>query len=306
VKHPPRPELLDNDERVAVDLPCVACGYNLRTLRVDSVCPECAAPVERSFRQVHLRWADAGWVGTLAGGAGFLAASCVLLCLCVALAMLAHALGGAGFAGTVAFGIASGVLALVGILFLTAPDPAEFGRFEALRWRRPARWCLGLFAAIVGVSVLLVFWDATGLFVPTCVFGLLMFVSIVAPLFAIGLAVSVFMHVGDLMTRIPSRRLARGARIQAVASAIVPAIDVVLLSGSDAGIIPITIDRVLSTVILGAAALLLLTSILILIPSALALSKAGRQSADFEEVVRTAAGGPPPRAGAAKADGEGE
>ncbi len=39
------------------DLYCVGCGYNLRTLRLDAVCPECASPVRQSrFSDVHRIW----------------------------------------------------------------------------------------------------------------------------------------------------------------------------------------------------------------------------------------------------------
>jgi MFS family permease len=45
-----RPEgLLDADGRVATDLNCTSCGYNLRTLAKAGLCPECAQPVLASF-----------------------------------------------------------------------------------------------------------------------------------------------------------------------------------------------------------------------------------------------------------------
>jgi hypothetical protein len=36
--------------RVEGDVPCGRCGYNLRTLAVEGVCPECAALVGESLR----------------------------------------------------------------------------------------------------------------------------------------------------------------------------------------------------------------------------------------------------------------
>lgn len=35
----------EGSERIDFDLPCLRCGYNLRTLRVSGVCPECGEPV---------------------------------------------------------------------------------------------------------------------------------------------------------------------------------------------------------------------------------------------------------------------
>jgi MFS family permease len=40
---------LDPEGRVADDLRCVSCGYNVRTLGADGLCPECAAPVRDSL-----------------------------------------------------------------------------------------------------------------------------------------------------------------------------------------------------------------------------------------------------------------
>ena len=59
---------LDADVHVVADLPCGSCGYNLRTLSLSGVCPECARPVRQSIAACFLRCADAGWVRQLARG----------------------------------------------------------------------------------------------------------------------------------------------------------------------------------------------------------------------------------------------
>ncbi|MEM6748869.1 MAG: hypothetical protein AAF612_00195 [Planctomycetota bacterium] len=38
----------DTPRRVEHDLPCLRCGFNLRTLPVDADCPECRLPVRAS------------------------------------------------------------------------------------------------------------------------------------------------------------------------------------------------------------------------------------------------------------------
>jgi predicted RNA-binding Zn-ribbon protein involved in translation (DUF1610 family) len=44
----PTPVALDAEGRVAEDVACIRCGYNLRTLYHDGRCPECDADVIRS------------------------------------------------------------------------------------------------------------------------------------------------------------------------------------------------------------------------------------------------------------------
>src|SRR5207244_8750412 len=53
--HPP-------DDVVAVDLPCIRCGYNLRTLMVKARCPECHTPVRDSFDPDRLIFAERRWL----------------------------------------------------------------------------------------------------------------------------------------------------------------------------------------------------------------------------------------------------
>ena len=55
--------VFDADGRIAVDLPCVHCQYNLRTLAGDGNCPECGARVWQSTQARSLRFANTEWVG---------------------------------------------------------------------------------------------------------------------------------------------------------------------------------------------------------------------------------------------------
>lgn len=50
---------------------CIRCGYELRGLAADSLCPECALPVARSLeRSPLLRGADREWLAGVHAGAG--------------------------------------------------------------------------------------------------------------------------------------------------------------------------------------------------------------------------------------------
>lgn len=48
---PALPERPPADPHIGADLPCVRCGYNLRNLPVERVCPECAHPAFASLLQ---------------------------------------------------------------------------------------------------------------------------------------------------------------------------------------------------------------------------------------------------------------
>jgi hypothetical protein len=114
---------LDAEGRIVVDLPCSKCGYNLRTLAAEAICPECAAPVAPSlaaYRLVPLQWID-----TVAGGAGLLAFATLVGGLAVAVALAEVSLGGAS-------GVACATAPLLtvaaftgglGTLLLTVRDP---------------------------------------------------------------------------------------------------------------------------------------------------------------------------------------
>lgn len=66
---------LDAAGRVAGDLPCDQCGYNLRTLLPDGRCPECGHPVAETLRPDELRYASPQYVRALVSGTTVLAAA---------------------------------------------------------------------------------------------------------------------------------------------------------------------------------------------------------------------------------------
>ena len=77
--------LLGPDQRVAVDLPCEACGYNLRMLETAANCPECGASVATAVRRAAerpVRWLENIAIGA-AYGAGVLAFGSFVATLCL-------------------------------------------------------------------------------------------------------------------------------------------------------------------------------------------------------------------------------
>lgn len=52
----------DTHGRLASDLPCAGCDYNLRGLLPEDRCPECGLGVRESLKSDHLRLADLAWL----------------------------------------------------------------------------------------------------------------------------------------------------------------------------------------------------------------------------------------------------
>ncbi|MEE9131232.1 MAG: hypothetical protein V3T84_14525 [Phycisphaerales bacterium] len=59
---------LDQDGRLAEDVACRHCGYNLRGLALDGQCPECEMAIEKTLHAFLLRFCDPVWLGRLRSG----------------------------------------------------------------------------------------------------------------------------------------------------------------------------------------------------------------------------------------------
>ena len=158
----PQPPVVD--DRVATDLPCLSCGYNLRTLRSDGRCPECGADVADTVAVRLSLMSARDWTRTLGRGLNLLAIWLVAAAVsAVGLAALALAptsivaLGPTASVLMLAWGTAVGVVVLAGpicVLQLGAAPPARLPLARRLPWRRVGRWCLG--ATVVAVAALAV------------------------------------------------------------------------------------------------------------------------------------------------------
>jgi len=81
------PALLDRTGSVARDVACRRCGYNVRGLRPENLCPECAEPIRDSLRRAW-RFADPAWRRRVIGGIGWLIWTNVGGCMLNALILL--------------------------------------------------------------------------------------------------------------------------------------------------------------------------------------------------------------------------
>jgi hypothetical protein len=152
---------LDAQGRLAEDLPCRACGYNLRGHARDALCPECSTPVSLSARSDLLRFSDPDWIERLAKGMRLivigLIASAVLQAAVAAISVALTTVGTTVFTALMAtaglLGAGFSVIVVVGVWWLTTPDPARVERERALSIRRLTRWCLAAQIAAVPLQV---------------------------------------------------------------------------------------------------------------------------------------------------------
>ena len=203
------------------DVPCVHCGYDLRTHAPDALCPECGAPVAHSLRGDLLSAADPLWLARVCRGHGCLMLGGLLpflywIAVMIAEGGAAAGLVGAGFAaawfdqGLTATLLAGTVLVLVGTLGITTPDPrlALTEQPRALRrvTRATAAAAVVLVVVRAGISLLAAApWQRQ-------VLGL---AAIFVCLAAIGAA---SWYLAYLAGRMPDRALARKTRAVVMAT----------------------------------------------------------------------------------------
>lgn len=82
-------------ETVPDDLPCLGCGYNLKTLPTSGVCPECARDVATSIRR-SLIYANREWLVTVRQGTWWLLAGTVLFLVATGIEIIAVPSQGSG------------------------------------------------------------------------------------------------------------------------------------------------------------------------------------------------------------------
>jgi hypothetical protein len=215
---------LDREGRIAEDLPCRACGYNVRGVAPEALCPECSTPVSRSIRSDLLQFGDPAWVERLARGMRWIIIG--LLCgfvVQIAVAVLSTGLVTAGSlvhtAGMTAaalFGVGLSVVLVTGVWWLTAPDPARAERERPLSARRLTRWCIAAQIAAVPLQVASPTGSVGipgsgappgGAFIALAVVG-----SALGIVVLVGYAAG-FVYLGRLALRIPQPPLARQTRI---------------------------------------------------------------------------------------------
>ena len=138
---------LDDDRRIALDLPCSRCKYNLRSIGLDDACPECGTAVGQSLRPNLLMFAGPRQIRRLQMGAWFLTGVIPLSLLThsefyfmMFWFMISEYPGRSMFIGWTAAKLVEKSVAIAGIMCLTItglPEERPERKFSA---RRLARW----------------------------------------------------------------------------------------------------------------------------------------------------------------------
>ena len=206
---------LDSAGRVAQDVPCRSCKYNLRGLSPDGRCPECGTAVGWSIHGDLLCYSDPVWVRHLAAGSLWMIIS-VLGGIVVT--VFGRAVTGAIFQDRVELaqtfiGFSAFAVAFVGYWKLTMPDPRRDEQRPIWNIRQMTRLLatVGFLSSVVVLILNLIpgFPGAlpTALMrtvaIPIGLFGL---AGLVAPFL-------LFIHMRRLALRIPNDSLARQTRI---------------------------------------------------------------------------------------------
>ncbi|MCH8880727.1 MAG: serine/threonine protein kinase, partial [Planctomycetes bacterium] len=123
---------------------CIHCGYNLRGLATDGLCPECGTPIHRSIHGDLLSGADPAWLTRVSRGVTLIYAA-VVTCLASIVLLILLILGVRGPAVYTVEAVGAfltllgAILLLLGILGLTTPDPRLTLTEQPVAFRRIVR-----------------------------------------------------------------------------------------------------------------------------------------------------------------------
>lgn len=273
---------LDEAGRIAADLPCVRCGYDLRGLGLGDACPECGAPVGRSASGDLIAHGDPDWADRVARGVRLILLSIAAWVAAIAAGWLAarRGPGSADYVVHFAAGAAAWMLGLTGAWLATAPDPARAESEPRWSSRRAARVIMT--AALVTSPVA----DAVALigFAPSA------FVGTGTILAGIGYAV-LFRYLGRLALRLPDADLAKQSRsvsvwlslsLAALAVLAVVFIGLIMIPGESA------LKDLGFTLVPGPASVFAITGIVVLVASVFLLRRFGRAMREQAAAARRA------------------
>jgi len=118
---------LDTQGCIDQDLTCLKCGYNLRGLLPENICPECATPISQSAHGDLLQFCDSDWITKLAKGMRCIWWALVMLILMPFIMLLVSVIKLSFLATLFAplVVIIPSIFIILGLWLFTTPDPAE-------------------------------------------------------------------------------------------------------------------------------------------------------------------------------------
>ncbi len=152
---------LDAQGRLADEIPCRVCGYNLRSADPNGTCPECGTAVGWSVVGDFLRYSAPQWMRQVASGANFYVAGIAvtiltLLFLIVAFVGLPQDAAVLLFSGGM---IVGAILMAIGVWKLTTPEPSKIEE-TGMNVRMLTRYTMVTNSALFIVSIGLNLGDA--------------------------------------------------------------------------------------------------------------------------------------------------
>ncbi len=141
-------QLFDASGVIGIDHHCRRCGYNLRGLREEGICPECGSPVGFSIRGNFLRFADPIWVDKLAQGLK------IILWMLLFKVLVRTASPAIGDSLTAVLGLVVEVISFYGVWLLTEPEPCaaiEYNNITARKFIRIAS-IIGIAGSLLGLT----------------------------------------------------------------------------------------------------------------------------------------------------------
>jgi hypothetical protein len=138
--------LLLEGELIVDDLSCVHCGYNLRGLTRDHICPECGTSIARSIYGNQLRYCDPQWLETLRFGTALTLWNILITILLYMGAVIMASAGAPAAITTLVTLIAQG-LGVWAAFLITTPEPRVALQENPITLRKVVRVC-----AVIGLS----------------------------------------------------------------------------------------------------------------------------------------------------------
>ncbi len=225
----PREVLLDEAGHVAESLSCRGCGYDLKGIAADGICPECASAVERSIHGDLLQFCDPAWLDRLGQGlllifVGIIAGTVLQIGIMIASVIAGVIVAMTGVPGamtivTVTGGLVMAIVTLVNVIgawLVTTQDPGRTETEAQLSARNVARFAI--MASLVAAPMQMLMGQ-TGTFTGGGGTGLravdLMIMSVAAGTALLALVgwVAFYIYVRQVMLRVPLEKLARQVRI---------------------------------------------------------------------------------------------